>query len=120
MNLTSDGLVYEADPRHVDLLLDALNLSKSSGVGTAGVKEADVEGEAEKSADGDCTQLIQSMGIDQGDSAPNGSASVQAKLPSQPMRRKGRTTSQGISTMPAKQKEEDVVSSISERCLEYK
>ena len=56
VKLTTEGLIYEADPRHVDLLADAFNLtSKSSGVGTPGVKEPDADGEATKSEDGACT-----------------------------------------------------------------
>ena len=37
--LTNEGLIYEADPRHVDMIVDAFNrTSKSSGFGTPGVK----------------------------------------------------------------------------------
>ena len=43
LKLTAEGLVYEADPRHVDLLSDAFNLSKASGVQTPGVKDPDVD-----------------------------------------------------------------------------
>ena len=53
VKLTNEGLIYEADPRHVDALADAFNLTpKSSGVGTSGVKEPDADGEAPKSEDG--------------------------------------------------------------------
>ena len=41
LKLTPQELVYEADPRHVELLVDAFNPVGSTGVGTPGVKEAD-------------------------------------------------------------------------------
>ena len=50
MELTPEGLIYEADPRHVDLLTDAFNLQKSNGVSTSGTKPPDADGEATKSA----------------------------------------------------------------------
>ena len=43
VELTDGGLLYEADPRHVDLLSDAFSLNSSSGVGTPGVKESEVD-----------------------------------------------------------------------------
>ena len=39
LKLTPKGLEYEADPRHIDLLLDAFKLQKGNAVGTPGVKE---------------------------------------------------------------------------------
>ena len=50
VELTPEGLIYEADPRHVDLLTDAFNLQKSNGVLTPGTKPPDADGEATKSA----------------------------------------------------------------------
>ena len=44
-------MIYEADPRRVDLLSFAFNLSKASAVTTPGVKEPDADGEAIKSDD---------------------------------------------------------------------
>ena len=57
LKLTKDGLIYESDPRHVDLLLHAFNLVSSPGVGTPGTKEPDFEGEAIKSPDVDAIQM---------------------------------------------------------------
>ena len=51
VELTPEGLIYEADPRHVDLLTDAFNLQKSNGVLTPGIKPPDADGEATKSAE---------------------------------------------------------------------
>ena len=51
MELTPNGLTYEADPRHVDLLADDFNFDESSGVGTPGVKQSNGESEASKSLD---------------------------------------------------------------------
>ena len=39
LRLTPEGLTYEADPRHVDLLASSMNLDASKGVGTPGVKD---------------------------------------------------------------------------------
>ena len=44
-------MIYEADPRHVDLLVDAFNFAESSGIGTPGIKQPDGENEASKSLD---------------------------------------------------------------------
>ena len=52
------------DPRHVDLLLDAFNLVGSAGVGTPGVKEADVEKEAIKSEDDHTSEFLGEVGIE--------------------------------------------------------
>ena len=58
VKLTTKGLICEADPRHVDIIAGAFNLtSKSSGVGNPGVKEPDADGEASKSEDGPCTAV---------------------------------------------------------------
>ena len=50
VGLTPEGLIYEADPCHVDLLTDASSLQKSNGVLTSGIKPPDADGEAAKSA----------------------------------------------------------------------
>ena len=39
LRLTPEGLTYEADPRHVDLLASSMNLDASKGVGTPGAKD---------------------------------------------------------------------------------
>ena len=41
VSLTEEGLVYEADPRHCELLVSSLNLGESNSVGTPGVKPSD-------------------------------------------------------------------------------
>ena len=48
-----DGLTYEADPRHTDLLLSSLNLEDSSGAVTPGVKPTDRDEHAIKSDEPD-------------------------------------------------------------------
>ena len=70
VKLTSEGLLYEAVPRHVDILANAFNrTSKSSGVGTLGVKEPDADREASKSEDGACTAMAIPFSDD--DTAPH-------------------------------------------------
>ena len=49
--LTPEGLIYEADPRHVDLLTDAFSLQTSNGVSAPGIDPPDADGEATKSAE---------------------------------------------------------------------
>ena len=64
------GLIYEADPRHIDLLADAFNLTSTpSGVGTPGVKAPDADGEASKSEAGACTTVAMPFSDD--DTAPH-------------------------------------------------
>ena len=43
LTLTKDGLEYEADPRHADLLLSSMGLTKSNSVSTPGVKEHEAD-----------------------------------------------------------------------------
>ena len=43
LRVTRDGLAYEADPRHVELLARALGLEASRSVATPGVKHCDDE-----------------------------------------------------------------------------
>ena len=71
VKLTTEGLIYEAGPRHVDLLADALILtSKSHGVSKPGVKEPDADGEAPKSKYGTLTAMA--IPISDGDTVPHG------------------------------------------------
>ena len=60
----SEGLIYEADSRHIDLLSDAFSLQKSSGVLTPGLKLPDADGEAAKSEDGPCQDMGQATSQD--------------------------------------------------------
>ena len=53
VRITESGLEYEADPRHVDLIVSSLNLHESKPVATPGVKNPVPELEAEKSNDDD-------------------------------------------------------------------
>ena len=48
LTLTKDGLVYEADPRHVDLLSGSLGLTDANSVLTPGVKDPEPDYQAEK------------------------------------------------------------------------
>ena len=41
--VTPEGVTYEADPRHVDILLNSLGLSAANAVVTSGMKEFDVD-----------------------------------------------------------------------------
>ena len=41
VKITPNGLTYEADPRHTDLLAQSLNLSTSNSVSTPGQKDAE-------------------------------------------------------------------------------
>ena len=43
LTLTKEGLEYEADPRHADLLLSSMGLTKSNSVSTPGVKEHEAD-----------------------------------------------------------------------------
>ena len=45
---TDQGLTYEADPRHGDLLMSSHNLSSSSSAASSGVKPTDRDGIAQK------------------------------------------------------------------------
>ena len=48
VTLTKDGLVYEGDPRHVDLLAGSLGLSASNSVLTPGVKDPNPDYDSQK------------------------------------------------------------------------
>ena len=47
------GLLYEADPRHTELLSASMGLTSASSVKTPGVKPQDAEGEAPKGEEGE-------------------------------------------------------------------
>ena len=55
--LNKSGLIYEVDPRHIDLLSSAFKLEKAKSVGTPGVKEKGHENHAEKGPDTNGTKL---------------------------------------------------------------
>ena len=48
VTLTPEGLIYESDPRHAELMVRNLGLGDSKGVGTPGVKHPDISDEAPK------------------------------------------------------------------------
>ena len=48
VRITKDGLLYEADPRHAEMLIKAFNLEGAKAVVTPGVKSNDVEGDPDK------------------------------------------------------------------------
>ena len=48
VTLTENGLTYEADPRHVDLLSASLGLGSSAAVATPGVKDPEIDDNADK------------------------------------------------------------------------
>ena len=46
--ITATGLTYEADPRHVDLLVESLGLTQANSVATPGAKEPIANYDAQK------------------------------------------------------------------------
>ena len=48
VRITNDGLLYEADPRHAEMLIKAFNLEGAKAVVTPGVKSNDFEGDPDK------------------------------------------------------------------------
>ena len=52
------GLIYEADPRHTDLLSAALGLEHGSSIKTPGVKSTDSSREAPKAKEGEIAGIV--------------------------------------------------------------
>ena len=48
VTLTDEGLIYESDPRHAELMARNLALEEGKGVGSPGVKPPDISNEAVK------------------------------------------------------------------------
>ena len=48
ITLTPPGVTYEADPRHVDLLVESMGLSQSNSVSTPGAKDPTPDYDAQK------------------------------------------------------------------------
>ena len=48
VRITNDGLLYEADPRHAEMLVKAFKLEDAKAAVTPGVKSADAEGDPDK------------------------------------------------------------------------
>lgn len=57
ITLSEDGLIYEADPRHIDILMNSLNLAESNAVTSLGVKPSDRDEMANKLNEDDITNL---------------------------------------------------------------
>ena len=57
VTLTPEGLTYEADPRHVDLLSSSLGLTSANAVATPGVKDPNPDYDAEKQNESDRIDL---------------------------------------------------------------
>ena len=64
VTLTEEGLIYEADPRHVDLLSQSLGLGAANAVLTPGVKDPTPDYEAQK---GDEAQPADKLAANTGD-----------------------------------------------------
>ena len=60
VRITSDGLLYEADPRHAEMLIKAFKLEGSKPVVTPGVKSSDPEPDPDK-MDQDVAQEIRAI-----------------------------------------------------------
>ena len=65
VTITPEGLQYEADPRHGDLLTSSLSLSETSHAATPGVKPMDRDEHAEKSDEPDQINLLDYSNPDQ-------------------------------------------------------
>ena len=59
VTLTDEGLLYEADPRHVDLLSQSLGLTSANSVLTPGVKEPSPDYEAQKADESQPDNMIE-------------------------------------------------------------
>ena len=57
VSFSEQGVVYEADPRHAERLVEELDLTEAKGVGTPGVKEETKEGEEERLDSGATTRF---------------------------------------------------------------
>ena len=57
MTLEEDGLTYEADPRHADLLMSSLGLTAANHAASPGVKPSDRDDHAQKHDEPDVVQL---------------------------------------------------------------
>ena len=57
VTLNASGLQYEADPRHVDLLVKSMGLQTSNAVATPGQKDPEPDYDAEKNDDADSFPL---------------------------------------------------------------
>ena len=60
--------MYEADPRHVDLLSGSMGLTKANGVGTPGTKNPVADYDATKSNESEALQATDSLEPSHGDS----------------------------------------------------
>ena len=51
VRIEKDGLHYEADPRHIDMIAESLNITAANSVCTPGIKNADPSTEPESKAE---------------------------------------------------------------------
>ena len=51
VRIEEDGLHYEADPRHIDMIAESLNITAANSVCTPGIKNADPSTEPESKAE---------------------------------------------------------------------
>ena len=65
--LTESGVMYEVDPRHVDLLAGSMGLTKANGVGTPGTKNPVADYDATKSNESEALQATDSLEPSHGD-----------------------------------------------------
>ena len=51
VRIEKDGLYYESDPRHVEMIAEPLKISAANSVSSPGVKSADAETETQTKSD---------------------------------------------------------------------
>ena len=65
-----EGVMYEADPRHTDILVNSLGLSAANATVTPGVKEHEADPDVQKSNESDEVPMVQPKPLEPaGDSA---------------------------------------------------
>ena len=82
VTLDDDGLTYEADPRHCDLLMSSLDLSSSSSASSPGVEPTDRDDHAQKHDEISSDQAIAEISQAQKQDDSSGSLSMLQSNPS--------------------------------------
>ena len=75
LRLTDQGLTYEADPRHADLLLSSMGLTASNSVATPGIKDPEADYAATKN-----DESSERPRLDMGSEASHGGEQKDASL----------------------------------------
>ena len=75
LRLTDQGLTYEADPRHADLLLSSMGLTASNSVATPGIKDPEADSAATKN-----DESSERPRLDMGSEASHGGEQKDASL----------------------------------------